>query len=226
MVPVNNFKGSAASPDREVGGPIGSNKLGKNEFLKLMMAQLGNQDPTAPSDSQAFVAQLAAFATLELQQNANTNMESLLLAQASANQTAMTNFVGKEVVFKTDSVELNDGDPAITEAALSKPAKNVTAVVVDDQGKTVRTMQLGPHDAGAVTVEWDGRDDNGTRLPAGSYKMRVTAQDKEGETIAVEQRGSGHVTGIAYEDGVAMVKIGGTKIKVSEIIEVNERNTK
>lgn len=203
----------------------GSNKLGKDEFLKLLMAQLGNQDPTAPTDSQAFVAQLANFATLELQQNANTQLEGLLLAQASANQTSMANFVGKDVTYKTDNIELRDNQSATASANLATSAKNVTVVVTDAQGKTVRTMQLGPHDAGSMALTWDGRDDAGRRLPAGNYKLRVTAKDDKDASVAVEQRGTGHVTGIAYDDGVAMLKLGDVKIKVADILEINERNT-
>ena len=42
----------------------GSSKLGKDEFLKMMMAQLSTQDPLSPSDSNAFVAQMAQFSIL------------------------------------------------------------------------------------------------------------------------------------------------------------------
>jgi flagellar basal-body rod modification protein FlgD len=187
------------------------------------MAQMGNQDPTAPTDNSAFVAQLANFATLELQQNANTSLEGLLLAQASANQTSMASFVGKDVMFKSDSMQLIDGEKSFASAKLSGPATNVTVVVTDADGKAVRTMQLGPHDAGSVAFSWDGRDDQGRKQAAGEYKVRVTAQDEHKQSVAVEQRGSGHVTGIAYEDGVAMLKIGDTKIKVADILEINER---
>jgi flagellar basal-body rod modification protein FlgD len=203
----------------------GSNKLGKDEFLKLLMTQLSSQDPTSPTDSEAFVAQLAQFASLEMQQNTNTQLENLLVAQASANQTSMANFVGKDVVFKTDTVTLTAGQPALAEARLGTAAEQVTVVVTDGNGKPVRTMQLGRQQAGSVAISWDGRDDRGIQVPAGEYKLRVTAEDAAGKTVAVEQRGSGHVSGVAFEDGVVSLKVGGAMVRVSDVLEIKERTT-
>ena len=203
----------------------GNNKLGKNEFLKLLMTQLGNQDPTSPASTEQFVTQLATFASLELQQNANTQLENLLLAQASSNQTAMTNFVGKDIVYRTDSMTLEANKPAIGEAQLAVSADKVTVVVSDQNGKPVRTMQLGSHEAGNMTFTWDGRDDQGRAQPAGNYKIQVTAAGSDGKSIAVDQRGRGHVTGVSFEGGVAQVKVGDTTVKIPDIVEIKERTT-
>jgi flagellar basal-body rod modification protein FlgD len=203
----------------------GSNKLGKDEFLKLLMTQLGSQDPTSPSDSEAFVAQLAQFATLELQHQANAQLENILVAQASANQTAMANFVGKDVVYKTDTVGLVAGQPAQAEARLAAAAEQVTVVISDSNGKPVRTMRLGRQQAGSMNINWDGRDDAGAQVPSGSYKLRVTAEDGAGKSVDVEQRGTGHVSGVAFEEGVATLSVGGTSVRVSDVLEIKERMT-
>src|SRR4051812_22477924 len=100
----------------------GSSKLGKDEFLKLMMAQLAQQDPTAPSDSNAFVAQLAQFTILEQMQNVNSSLESLLIGQASANNNSAINLVGKEILYKTDEITLEKGELPSTTAQLSAQA--------------------------------------------------------------------------------------------------------
>jgi flagellar basal-body rod modification protein FlgD len=224
MVNFDAIRSSAAAPGEDkVKKTAGNAELGKNEFLKLMMAQMSNQDPTQPTDNQAMVAQLANFATLELQQNANTHLEGLLMAQASSNQTSMAAFVGRDVVFNSDAVHLGDKGNATASASIEKDAKNVTMVVTDADGKTVRTVQLGSRQAGTMALAWDGQDDKGRRLPAGDYKLRVTAKDASDQNVVVKQRGGGHVTGIAYDEGVAMVKIGEMKIKVSDILEINER---
>ena len=116
--------------------------------------------------------------SLELQQNANTSLESLLIAQASANQTSMTNFVGKDVIYRTDHI--TPGGRA------SRPwprrgwratAEKVTAVITDAQRQDGAHHPAGAkHAAGAIEISWDGRDDHGNQLPPGSYKLRVTAR--------------------------------------------------
>src|SRR5262245_58163951 len=88
--------------------PIGSSKLGKDEFLKLLMAQLAHQDPTAPADSNAFVAQLAQFASMEQLQSVNSQLEALLVAQTANNQTSVSSLVGRDVVYRTDRVHLDE----------------------------------------------------------------------------------------------------------------------
>ena len=117
----------------------GWSALGKDEFLKLLMAQMGSQDPTSPSDSEAFVAQLATFAQLELQQSANSNLENILMAQASANQTSMTNFVGKDVTYRTDRLTLERGQPAVAQVRLAGDGRE------DDRGDHRRQRQDGAH---------------------------------------------------------------------------------
>src|SRR3712207_366020 len=84
----------------------GSSKLGKEEFLKLLMAQLSHQDPTAPADSTQFVAQLAQFASLEMMTNANDTLEALLVSSAAQQQAAVANLVGKDVQYNTEKVNL------------------------------------------------------------------------------------------------------------------------
>ena len=81
--------------------PTGNSELGKTEFLKLMMAQLANQDPTSPQSNEAFIAQLAQFATVELMQSQNQNLEQLIVAQTAGNQTGVAALIGKDVVFRT-----------------------------------------------------------------------------------------------------------------------------
>src|SRR5438874_406051 len=94
----------------------GSNKMGKDEFLKILMAQLSNQDPASPADTGQFVAQLAQFSALEQSQNMNTNLENLLVAQASATQNSAINLVGKDILYKTDSLTLTEGGMATASA--------------------------------------------------------------------------------------------------------------
>src|SRR5689334_17508626 len=72
----------------------------KMEFLKMMLTQMRNQDPTKPIDSSEMLAQQAQFASLEQMQNLNTNLVTLLAMQ---NVSQATNLIGKAVVGKDDT---------------------------------------------------------------------------------------------------------------------------
>ena len=83
---------------------VASNELGKDDFLKLLITQLQNQDPTEPMENQEFIAQMAQFSSLEQMTNMSTSfakMASFISSQEAANTLGKT-------------VELNVGDTTTT----------------------------------------------------------------------------------------------------------------
>jgi flagellar basal-body rod modification protein FlgD len=204
---------------------VGSNALGKNDFLKLLMAQLANQDPTAPSDNQAFVAQLAQFAGLEAAEGTNTRLDTLLTAQASNSQTAAVDFIGKTVDYRTDALNLQAGLSSTSQISLAAAAKSMKVTVVDGNGNAVRTMDLGAQAAGSVGITWDGNDDGGNRQPPGSYTLRVTATDASNKSVDVSLQGNGPITGVLFDNGIPKLKVNGSFVSMSAVTSINERIT-
>ncbi|BDG07974.1 flagellar hook assembly protein FlgD [Anaeromyxobacter paludicola] len=200
----------------------GKSTLGKDDFLKLMLAQLQNQDPTQPVDNQAFVAQMAQFSSVEQLQNVNDQLGNLLLAQNSGNQMSFASMVGKDVLFNTDGVTLVPGQAAQVQASLADSADKVSAVITNASGKVVRTIQLGARQAGDLAVSWDGRDDDAQALPAGDYKIAVSAYKANGDKVGVTERSTGTVTGVRYENGAALLLVGGRKVPLSDVLEIDQ----
>lgn len=200
----------------------GNSNLGKNDFLKLLLAQLAHQDPTSPADSQAFVAQLAQFANVEQLQGVNGSLETLLLAQTASNQTQTVGLLGKDVQFKSDKLAFDGDHDCKMRGELSAQASTVTATIVDSTGKTVRTVEIRDVPAGPIDVNWDGHDDKGTKLPAGSYTVRLAAADSNGKNIPIEARGTGRVTGISYSKGYPELQVGNITLTLRDIVTVTE----
>lgn len=199
-------------------------ELGKDSFVKLLLTQLQSQDPTAPQSSQEFVAQLAQFTSVELMQQQNSNLESLLVATAAANQTNVSSLVGKDVSFAGDKIELKQaGDRKDMSVNLGAAADDVVVSIVDKSGKTVRTMHLGPHDAGSVDAPFDGLADDGTPLPPGEYDVKVVATKNENPVDAtVLQRG--HVSGVSFAEGAAQLLVDGELVHLPDVLEIHERS--
>ncbi|HWJ80380.1 MAG TPA: flagellar hook assembly protein FlgD [Niallia sp.] len=75
----------------------GSSSLGKDDFLKILVTQLQNQDPTSPMEDKEFIAQMAQFSSLEQMQNLNTTMSNFITLQTQANLISYGQFIGQEV---------------------------------------------------------------------------------------------------------------------------------
>jgi flagellar basal-body rod modification protein FlgD len=212
---------SPAPPNSSQPATRGSQELGKDQFLRLMMTQMQNQDPTAPMDNQQMIAQMAQFSTLEIMQRSEQTMSSLLVAQAAANQQSAINLVGRNVVTKSDSLTLTSGqdNPQIA-MQLPEKTKALDIVIVDKNGKEVRHIKAGAQEAGPFSVPWDGRDDNGNRLPDGEYSVRVNAINEQGKDMGVNPEQVFHVDGVIFENGIARIRTGDTTLSMSEVVEV------
>lgn len=86
----------------------GSSELGKDAFLKLLITQLQNQDPTKPMDDKEFIAQMAQFSSLEQMQNMTTAMGNLLEMQKQSQLMDYKSFIGNEVEWHELTEELDD----------------------------------------------------------------------------------------------------------------------
>jgi flagellar basal-body rod modification protein FlgD len=91
----------------------GSSALGKDDFLKILITQLQNQDPTSPMDDKEFIAQMAQFSSLEQMQNLNTSMTNLISLQTQSNLISYGQFIGQEVNWSKIETD-NAGNSTVT----------------------------------------------------------------------------------------------------------------
>ncbi|MBN2126542.1 MAG: flagellar hook assembly protein FlgD [Deltaproteobacteria bacterium] len=193
--------------------------FGRDDFLKLFLAQLNNQDPLNPMESQEFTAQLAQFSSLEQLYNVNENLDSIRTLQDSDTRFQALGLIGKEIVAEGDTLSLTEGLGA-TGGFVLESAADVTVVVTDLDGLPVRELALGELDAGTCTFEWDGLDDTGNRMEPGSYAFEVTAVNEAGELVAVETRTTGEVTRVSLDGDDPLVYLGDLPVELSRVIDV------
>lgn len=196
-------------------------QMGKDDFLKLLMAQLSNQDPSSPMDAQAFVAQLATLSAVEAQQKTNAQLDSLVMAQAASNQLQAAALLGDTVTFASKSVEVaGNGASANIPLEFAGNVTSYTLVIKDDHGNIVRTLRNGSAAAGVGDVTWDGLDDKGRPVSAGHYTVTATAADASGAAVDVKVLRRGRVDGLSYGKGYPELRIGSDTITLAEVREV------
>lgn len=189
--------------------------MGKDDFIKLLVAQLENQDPLDPLDNAEFTAQLAQFSSLEQLFDINKNLNDFQALQSALNNTGALNFLGREVRALGNAFSIDGGQKEIA-YLLNGAADDVYMGIYNTAGDLVRRESLGALSAGDHTYLWDGRDANGVSVPAGVYTFEVAASGKEGPVESVGYI-TGEVDGISFESETPVISVNGVDIGSSDI---------
>ena len=200
--------------------PTAKNTLDKDSFLRLLTTQLQKQDPLSPMDSNAFVAQLAQFSSVEALENMGKKLDTLALGQANANQMAVPQMIGKEILFSADRVAVTKGQPARFSVALDGSSDDTVAIITDKTGKVLRTLQLGARPAGSFAVTWDGLDADGNAVDSGQYLLTVSAAKRDGTPVGAATSVRGVVTGVSFEGSVPQLLVGGNVVQLGDVTEI------
>lgn len=196
--------------------------MGRNDFLKLLVAQLKHQDPLKPMENTEFVSQLAQFSSLEQTMGINSRLDLLALQSKGQSNTDAVSFIGKRVSVVGSTVAL-DGSGTGTPVAfeLAGNAAKTSVVVRDKNGNTVRTLELGARTPGQVATIWDGKNNAGIVQPAGNYTISVNARSADDASVYASQKTQGTVTGVSYENGFAVLTLdSGVTAPISDLVEV------
>lgn len=226
---ADGLNGVAQSPytPQTAGGTTTQNAngaLGKDDFMRLLVAQLSHQDPLAPSDPSQFVSQLSQFSSLEQLVNMKAGLDLLAITQTAGTSAQMVSFIGKSVEFDGAEMPWKKGSPpANVSWKIPSDAEEVTVTVRDSAGSAVRTEVLGPRNAGTYDYAFDGKKDGGAELPDGTYSVEITAKNANGDSLAVSQRSTGSVTGVTFANGYPqLILADGRTIGLAQVIQILE----
>jgi len=194
---------------------IQENTVGKDDFFKMLLAQIQNQNPLNPIDGADFAAQLAQFSSLERLGNINDQLETMNLYQASVNNAQSLNLIGREVTAKGDVLKV-EGEPVDLTYNLSGYAKKVSIKIYDEEGSLVDTLEFGNQKEGRNSVVW-----NCNNVSKGNYTFDVSAIDDNGNNVDVDTMTTGVVTGVTFKNGSSYLSINGQDIAFGDVISVN-----
>ena len=225
--PLYNTTGSTSGTGSSTGGPTGANApggaMGKDQFMKLLIAQMQNQDPMNPMQGDQMAAQLAQFSSLEQLQQMNTTLASQSSASASLLGAIQTNAamgtIGHNVLAIGDGVQVGGKTPTQSVTVdVGANAKTAKLNIIDANGKVVGTRDLGAISGGRQTFDL-GDAANG--LTAGNYTYAIDAQDVDGNAITVNTYMNGRVDGISSGTNGLVLNLGNLQIPYSNVVSVS-----
>lgn len=208
-----------------------TNELGKQDFLKLLVAQLQFQDPLNPMENTEFIAQLAQFSSLEGNNNIETAINNLddsfdevvdaqsYSAQSMTNASAVS-LIGKDIRLLMDAFSYmgTAGEEAELRIHLGN-AESAVVNIVDSSGETVRKIVTeGKDGENSTTIFWDGLRDDGKRADPGKYQIVIEGQDTNTALYAFVQD---MVEGVRFSAEGPLVKVNGKEMSIANILDVS-----
>jgi flagellar basal-body rod modification protein FlgD len=150
-------------------------ELDKDAFLKLMIAQLKNQNPLEPTTNADFVAQLAQFSSVEGIQELNNTVGQIASSNQSSQALQASSLVGRTVKVATNTAQL--GSTGKVSGTIENPVSTagIELSVFNASGELVYKEQLGAQERGDVEFVWDGKNADGQVMPQGNYKFAAVS---------------------------------------------------
>jgi flagellar basal-body rod modification protein FlgD len=233
---INNYMGYTTQKKEP------SANIDKEGFMKLLVVQLQNQDPTQQQDPAQMVQQMTGFSTVEQLQNVAALLDGMQEQNVALFQSQSTNLVGKTARIQNAPAEFThaiDGDLyADIGVDMGTGAAKVLMVVTDENGKRVGTKVMPPLGKGHHDLAWDGTLDElkdhsvyneetgeiddvyGTVDKSKKYNIQFLAFDEDGEVVPATTVRDLRVESVAFAEGTVLLFAGGRYYSLGDIIEV------
>ncbi len=230
-----------AEPSKPKPTPIGGSSLGKNDFLKLLVSQLKNQDPLNPMDGKDMAAQLATFSSVEQLQNLNSafadqagvqkeladaikalgadqQAQAASLQALIEGQTAMAT-VGKTAV-TPGNVAFVDRSGSGTAVVDTGTVTGTGKITVTSASGVVSTATIAPVDAGLQAFKFEDLAFT-PPLAGGKYTYSMSVTPTGGTPQDVKTYTTGRITGMRYDNGNPILIIGDAlSIPMSKLTQI------
>ncbi|KAF1052611.1 MAG: Basal-body rod modification protein FlgD [Stenotrophomonas maltophilia] len=173
---LSALNASSSSSSSSTTSSTGTSALGKDSFLQLLVTQLNNQNPLDPQDNTEFVSQLAQFSSLESMENLDTTLGNFYSSFQSSQALQASSLVGRSVIVESSTSQLTDPSAGMTGTLVMPSAGDgVTVKIYDDSGDLVKTIDMGSQKSGNIDFNWDGTDESGNAVEAGTYTYKASA---------------------------------------------------
>ncbi len=193
-----------------------------SQFLTLLTTQLKHQDPTQPMDTAQFTSQLVSFSQVEQQLKTNSDLDQLV-ASSNNNQASLgLSYIGKNVAVQGNQFDFNPKTEASVSIGYNLSAAPATdnINIVDSKGNTVYST-TGSLTAGQNSFSWNGLDNSGSPVPAGTYTVQVNAMDAQKTAVDATTSVPGTVSGMqTASDGSVQLMVGSQLVPLTSISAV------
>ena len=220
MSGIRTYDPAAASKPKDTNPNTGTSAADQTQnFLKLLIAQIKNQDPMSPMDASTMTAQMSQLNMVSSMGTMNTSMQAMLSQMQSANFMNQAALIGHSPMVAGNAINYSGGEVMLG-ANLENPLQGVVATIKDASGNIVGTADLGNLNSGMTNFIFDGVDASGEAMPNGIYRVEISGKNNAGANESPTPYVGSPVVSILKEGnlGDAMLKLAdGRTIKASDV---------
>ena len=220
MSGIRTYDPAAANKPKDTNPNTGTSAADQTQnFLKLLIAQIKNQDPMSPMDASTMTAQMSQLNMVSSMGTMNPSMQAMLAQMQSANFMNQASLIGHSPMVAGSSINYTGGEVMLG-ANLANPLQGVVATIKDASGNVVGTADLGNLNSGMANFVFDGVDASGAKMPNGIYRVEISGKNNAGTNESPAPYVGSPVVSILKEgsSGEALLKLAdGRSIKASEV---------
>lgn len=180
-----------------------SSEVAQDRFLKLLVAQLNNQDPMNPMDNAQMTSQMAQINTVTGIQQVNDTLKNMGDQFTAMQMLQGSNMVGRDVLLASNTLSISEGKAAGV-VSLAARAESVKIDILSPAGTVIDTINLGAVGAGQHNFSWDASKYSASGNP--TFKVTATLGGKAIDNTAMVRA---KVQSVSSEDGVMNVQLAG-----------------
>lgn len=219
---TSNTAAVAAAASAGSSGALNTDSLAATEdrFLKLLVAQIRNQDPLNPLQNSEVTSQLAQLSTVTGINKLSDLVSGLSSSFAQAQSLQAASVIGRGVLVPGNSINLSQGS-AIAAVDLPQAADQLTITIRNAAGAVVHTADLGQQASGLVQFQWDGVDDKGNAAAEGQYTFEAKAIAAGKPVADIGQLSFGRVNSVTLGAQGAQLNVDGLgAISLSQVKQI------
>ena len=179
-IPVYDPTVAASSATSSSSGTSAADQT--QNFLKLLIAQIQNQDPMAPMDASTMTSQMSQLNMVTSMSNMNTSMTAMLNQMQSVNFMNQAALIGHSPEVAGNSISFDGTNSVVLGANAANPLSSVVATITDSSGNVINTADLGTLVAGMKNFAWDCIDSSGNKVAAGNYSISISGKNTAGNS--------------------------------------------
>ncbi len=200
-------------------GPGGA--MGKDQFVKLLIAQMTHQDPMNPMDGTQMAAQLAQFSSVEQLMNIGNKLDAQVGGNASLleamDRNAALGMIGRTVTAVSDELTVSKHAAGAVQADLPNGGGHLRARILDGTGREIGMVDYGELGGGRQTLDLTQGLKN---VPDGSYTIKVDVIDAEGNATGLNPIQQFKIDGLRFGTNGAVLTSGTRAVPIGYVIGV------